>query len=125
MYGVVVHANAVAMILNEDYINKLPEWAENFIGIILTFVNIVFFTIIYRTLPKWYDGVTKIIQVMELMILLFLIIMIFDWFGMKVTFALGFAGITLAGDGLEVFFGVVMNLFSREGRAEIVRIRKM
>ena len=51
--------------------------------------------------------------------------MIFHWFGMKVTFALGFAGIALAGDGLEVFYGVVMNLFSREGRAEIVRIRKM
>ena len=124
MYGLVIHANIVAMILNEDYINLLPEWVEHLIGVILTFFNILFFSVIYRTLPKWYDGTTKLIQVLELMILLFLIIMIFHLIGLKLNLTLGFAGIALAGDGLEVFYGVVMNLFSREGRAEIVRVNK-
>jgi CHASE2 domain-containing sensor protein len=124
MYGVVIHANIVSMILNEDYVNILPSWMEHFIGGIMTFLNILFFSIIYRTLPKWYDGTTKLIQVLELIILLFLLIMIFHRFALKLTLTLGFAGIALAGDGLEVFYGVVMNLFSREGRAEIVRVNK-
>jgi len=124
MYGVVIHANIVAMILNQDYINKLPDWVEHIIGVLMTFVNILFFSVIYRKLPKWYDGITKLIQVLELMVLLFLLIMAFHLLDIKINLILGMAGIALAGDGLEVFYGVIMNLFSREGRAEIVRVNK-
>src|SRR5262249_28575032 len=28
MFGLVLHANAVCMILNEDYINEIPEWLQ-------------------------------------------------------------------------------------------------
>lgn len=119
MYGVVIHANIVSMIINEDYIGKLPDWLEHMIGVFLTFLNIVFFSLIYRRIPKWYDGTTKVIQLIELLLFLFLIIMIFHWFNLKLNITLGMAGIALAGDGLEVFYGVIMNIFSREGRAQL------
>jgi CHASE2 domain-containing sensor protein len=119
MYGVVIHANIVSMIINEDYIGKLPDWLEHSVGALITFLNIVFFSLIYRRIPKWYDGTTKVIQLIELLLFLFLIIMIFHWFSLKVNITLGMAGIALAGDGLEVFYGVIMNIFSREGRAQL------
>ncbi|MBZ0244667.1 MAG: CHASE2 domain-containing protein, partial [Cyclobacteriaceae bacterium] len=47
MYGPVVHANIVSMILNEDYIDELPDWLEWVIAIILCFINVALFWIIY------------------------------------------------------------------------------
>src|SRR5688572_2252072 len=37
MYGPVVHANIVSMILNEDYVEELVEWQEYAIAVILCF----------------------------------------------------------------------------------------
>jgi CHASE2 domain-containing sensor protein len=119
MYGVVIHANIIAMILNKDYVRTIPVWMDSAIGIIIVFFNIMFFTVIYRKLSKWYDGVTKLFQLIELMILLVVIIMFFHWFSLKLTLTFAFTGIALAGDGLEVFYSVVMNLFSRMGRAQV------
>jgi CHASE2 domain-containing sensor protein len=122
MYGLVIHANIIAMILDGEFVNSLPVWLEIVMGILLTFFNIVFFSVIYRRLSKWYDGFTKLLQLIELLILLFLIIMVFHWFSLKLNLTLGFAGIALAGDGLEVFYGVIMNLFSREGRTQVFKV---
>ncbi len=124
MFGAVIHANIASMNIKEDYINKLPIWLEALIGVILVFGNIIFFTLIYRRVPKWYDGATKVIQLVEIMVILFLIIMVFHWFSLKLNLTLGIAGIALAGDGLEVFYGVIVNSFSKEGRAQLFRVNK-
>ena len=114
MYGAVIHANIISMILHDDFVNVFPGWLDITIGIIIVFLNILLFSVIYRKLSRWYDGLTKMIQVLELMVLLFLIIMFFHWFTLKLTLTLAFVGIGLAGDGLEFFYSVIMNLFSRE-----------
>jgi CHASE2 domain-containing sensor protein len=123
MYGVVIHANIVGMILDEDPINEMPEWLDALLGIILCFVNIVVFSWVYRRLPRWYDGITKLIQLMELMVLFFIIIYLFAEYSFKVNLTFGLAAVALAGDGLEVFYGVVMNLFNRERRRQLFTIR--
>jgi hypothetical protein len=64
-----------------------------------------------------------VLQLIEIMILLFLIIMFFHWFNMKLNLTVAFAGIALAGDGLEVFYSVVMNLFSRVGWRHIFSVQ--
>jgi hypothetical protein len=56
--------------------------------------------------------------------MLFLIIMLFHYFTLKLTLTLAFVGIGLAGDGLEFFYSVVMNLFSREGRASLLTMEE-
>ena len=40
MYGVVVHANVVSMILNEDYIDIMPLWQSILIAILVTFLTV-------------------------------------------------------------------------------------
>ena len=124
MFGAVIHANIVAMILNRDYVNSFTELQAGTIGIILIFLNVMLFSIIYRRLPKWYDGLTKLIQLFEILIILYITIQAFDKFSFKLNLTLGIAGIALAGDGLEVFYGVIMNLFSKEGRKQLFHVYK-
>ncbi len=109
MYGVVVHANIVSMILNEDYINEMGTVSQVIAAILLCFVNVVFFSMIYRRLPKWYDGLTKLVQLTELLGFSFLMVMFFHWFGFKMNLTIALAAIALAGDSLEVYYGVIVN----------------
>ncbi len=121
MYGGVIWANIVSMILNEDYINHLSDNYEAIIGIIIAVLNLAFFSLIYKRIPKWYDGVTKLIQLLELAGLLFFTVWVFDTYNFVLELGLATLAVAISGDGLEVFYGVVKNSFTKEGRRELFR----
>ncbi|WP_040496955.1 CHASE2 domain-containing protein [Fulvivirga imtechensis] len=125
MYGAVVHANIISMILKEDYVNELND-KEGFgilLAIIICFLNITLFSYIYHVLPPWYDGITKIIQLIEIMLIIFLMVIVFSEYSFKLNLVITLAAIALAGDGLEVYYGVVKNLFNKESRKLLFTIR--
>ena len=116
MYGVVVHANILAMILNGNFINSMSERLGIVLGAILCFINVVGFSLIYILLPRWYDGLTKSIQLIEALLLLLVVVLVFHFFSYKLNLTLGIIAVLFAGDSLEVYYGVLKNLFSKEQR---------
>ena len=124
MYGAVIHANILSMIINGDYINTMSEGAGVIAGIVLCFLNVALFTWIYRKLPHWYDGLTKSIQLIEALLLLIIIVVVFHLFNYKLNLTLGIIAVLLAGDSLEIYFGVIKNLFSKEQRRLLFQVSK-
>ena len=116
MYGVVVHANILSMILNGNFIESMSERAAILIGVVLCLLNVICFSLIYRLLPRWYDGLTKSIQLLEALILLLIVVLVFHFFSYKLNLTLGIIAVLFAGDSLEVYYGVLKNLFSKEQR---------
>lgn len=125
MFGGVVHANALSMILNENYIDKMSEGWSYFWALLLLYINIVVFTFIYKTLPKWYDGLTKLLQVTQALILFFLVLLVFDWYNFQLEISLAIVLILISGDVLEIYFGVVKNIWTKEGRKELTKLKKL
>ncbi len=113
MYGVVVHANVVSMILNEDYIDEIPDWQEQLVAVIMCFLNMMFCVWVYRTFPVWYDGVTKLVQIIEIGIIGFFMVMFLHWYQIKFDFTLTLAAVALVGDGYEVYAGVIKNIIRK------------
>lgn len=113
MYGPIIHANIISMILHEEYINRMEEWLEIGMAIILCLLNVALFSLIHIKLPDWYDGITKLLQIIELLLLTFLMVMIFDGYAFKLEITLALAAIALVGDAYEVYIGVVKNLVNR------------
>ncbi len=111
MYGPVIHANIASMVLNNDYVDTFSDTLDNLLGLLLCFINVVVFSIIYRRMGVWYDGLTKLIQVFEVMIILFIIIQLFAAQSFKLELSVGLFAVALAGDLLEVYYGVVRNSF--------------
>lgn len=124
MYGVVVHANIVSMILKEDFVDTWKESTGILFAFLVCFLNVWFFSWIYRRLPRWYDGFTKLIQLLEIGLLVFIMIYGFHLFNMKIDITLTVAAVALVGDGLEVYYGVIKNLFNRESRSRLFTIEK-
>ncbi len=125
MFGGVVHANCVSMILSEDYIDSMGDTWSYIWAIIILYMNIILFTFIYKVMPKWYDGLTKLIQLIEGFALFILVGMVYVNFNYKMNMTASIIAVLIAGDALEVFFGVVKNLFTKEGRKELSKLKKL
>ncbi|MDH5474055.1 MAG: CHASE2 domain-containing protein [Cyclobacteriaceae bacterium] len=113
MYGPVIHANIISMVLNDDYINGFNSFIEGLIGIGLLYINVYFFSIIYIRMGAWYDGITKLIQIVEIIVLTIFVIFIFSKYSFKLELAIAFFGIALVGDLLEIYFGVIKNVINK------------
>ena len=124
MFGVVIHANIVSMILNEDFVNTLTEWQMVVLAVFICFLNVALFSWIYRRLPRWYDGLTKLVQLVEIMLMVFLMVMVFHWFNFKLNLTYTIDAVALSGDSLEVYYGVVKNLFNKEQRRQLFTITR-
>ncbi|HZB11708.1 MAG TPA: CHASE2 domain-containing protein [Chryseolinea sp.] len=111
MFGAVVHANIVSMILNEDYVNQMAEWQEVAMAILLCLLNVALFSLINIKLPLWYDGITKLLQLIQLLLYSVLMVMIFAWYSFKFNVTLTLAAVALVGDVYEVYMSVFKNIY--------------
>lgn len=125
MYGGVIHANIISMILSDDPVDHMSELWQIVIAVILCFLNVILFSIIYKKIPKWYDGSTKLIQLVELLLFYFLMLQIFDSFNYYVDLTVALVAIALSGDALEVYYGVIKNMFTKEGRRALLKTDRL
>lgn len=124
MFGGVIHANIISQILDEDPIDQMSKSTEIVLAILFCLFNVFLFKIVYGAMPKWYDGITKIFQLFEVLVLASLMIYLLLIFNYKADFTLAMIVIALSGDSLEVYHGVVKNLFSKERRKEVFKINR-
>jgi CHASE2 domain-containing sensor protein len=113
MFGVVVHANIISMILNDRYLDQMSETTAWILAVLVCFLNVVVFSIVYHKLDKWYDGITKLMQLVEALILTFIIIVVFHYFSFKLNLTWTIIAVLFAGDSLEVYYGVLVNAWEK------------
>jgi len=111
MFGAVVHANIISMILNQDYVEQMAEWQEIAMAILICFLNVALFSVINTYLPLYYDGITKLLQLIQLLAYSFLMVMIFNWYQFKLDITLTLAAVALVGDVFEVYMSLIKNLY--------------
>jgi len=112
MYGVVVHANIVSMILHNDYINTIPQWLSYLIAVVMCFINVVMFSWLSESSfwGPWYGIVSKIIQLLEIVGLIYIMIYFFVNQNIKLDLTITFLSTALAGELIEIYEVVVQNL---------------
>jgi CHASE2 domain-containing sensor protein len=102
MFGVVVHANIVAMILNEDYVDTLPDWLQIAIATLLGILTVALFIVIDEKLPIWYDALSVIIQVVQLLLISGLVVYCFASYTIKLDLSLSLGVIALVGPCYDI-----------------------
>ena len=107
MFGVVVHANVISMILNQTFVDILPNWIKYLITIILCFVSVVVFHSILTTIPQLFDPITKALQLVILIILIGIEVLIFYKLSFKFDLGLALGAIALAPDLLEIYLHII------------------
>ena len=103
MFGLVLHANAVAMILNEDYINEISDWLKYLIAFLVCLFTVALFIWIDRVLPNWFDALSVIIQLVELLIISSFIIYAFVSWNLKLDMSIAIGVSALVGPCYDIF----------------------
>lgn len=111
MYGVVVHANILSMILNGNYIDRPPEWLKYFLAVFLCFLNVAVFISVARHFKAYYDLITKSIQMVEMIVLIALIITVLHYFNFKLDLTFAIIVVLFSGDLTEVYYSSLRNVY--------------
>lgn len=114
MYGIVVHSNAVSMILSEDYVNQLHDWQEYAIAIVIVLLNVaLFFSIVRNERSKdWFDGLSLLVQLIQVLLFTSAMIFCFAWFNFKLNITVTLAAVALVGTCFELYTGVFLKSMS-------------
>lgn len=66
MYGMVVNANIISMILREDYINKTSVFNTWLLSFVIVFFNAMLFVWLFQRNTIWYDALTLLIPAFQI-----------------------------------------------------------
>jgi hypothetical protein len=100
------------MALAGDFINELLPWQEYSIAFILVFLNVMLFSIIMRRLPIWFDTLSLLIQVAQVVILAYLMVQVLSWTNFKLNLTLSLAAVALVGTCFELYGSLVKRVLA-------------
>jgi CHASE2 domain-containing sensor protein len=103
MFGPVIHANIVAMILNEDYIDGISLTTQIVIAILMCFLNVLLFFWIDTKFPLMFDGLSVVIQIIEIVLVSGLIIAVFDSYNVKLDLTLTIGVLAAIGPCFDIY----------------------
>jgi len=107
MNGIVVHANIISMVLEENYINKAPKWAAWVLAIVIGWIHMSLFIRYYLENHIWFHLVAKLAQVFSVIFFAYVGIFIFDKFDLKLEMKYTLYVIALAVDVIYFYEALV------------------
>jgi CHASE2 domain-containing sensor protein len=111
MYGVVIHANIISMILSKDYVNIMPKWLSIFLALILSFISAF---IIYNFKIKfkdWFSALSKIYILIITLLNLFMGVMVLHHFNYKIDLTFALAVVVLTNTIVEIYQSFISKFF--------------
>ncbi|HTJ50162.1 MAG TPA: CHASE2 domain-containing protein [Cyclobacteriaceae bacterium] len=107
MFGLIVHANIVATILSDDYIDVASQNLEYFIAFVVCFFNVALFSFINKKWPVIYDGVGVLIQVIEIFLCGYAVITLLADHHFKSTLGVTMGVLALVGPCYDLYAGLI------------------
>ena len=98
MNGIVVHANILSMILDHNYIQKMPAWVGWLAAVFIGLLHMSLFIRFYLEDHIWFHLTAKIAQIISAIFFVYLGIYLFDRFRIKLDMELTLVVIILSVD---------------------------
>jgi CHASE2 domain-containing sensor protein len=111
MYGVVIHANIISMILNKKYIDIMPQWLSILLALILSYISAFIIFNLKIKIKDWFSAFTKIYILIISLLNLFVGIMMLHHFNYRINLTLALAVIVLTNTIVEIYQSYVSKIF--------------
>jgi CHASE2 domain-containing sensor protein len=106
MFGVIVHANIISMLLSGEYIDEMSDTTALILAILLCYINIAIFYTIEDKVPNFYGPTVKVIQFGQALLLMIASIQVLFYFNYNIQIGLMLAVALLSPDLYELYDGV-------------------
>lgn len=120
MFGVVIHANTLAMIRNGDYIGAMSTTTSIVLGLVILVLNVMLFTFLYTKYEVWYDVIAVAVQLGESLLGVFLILYVFNHYNYKLALTPTLVGVALVGTVHDLYQDSIKKIIVRT----LARMRK-
>ena len=111
MYGVVIHANIISMILNKKYIDIMPQWLSIVLALILSYLSAFIIFNLKIKFKDWFGAFSKLYILFISLLNLFIGVMILHHFNYRINLTLALAVIVLTNTILEIYQSYVSKIF--------------
>ena len=108
MFGVVIHANIISMILDESYIAEMPDWLNKFLSIFIIMLSVAVIRMDFISYKKVYWIVIKVLQVLVFIFLFFLVAGLFYFFNVRLNLTAGIFGVFIAYDIIDFYENILL-----------------
>jgi CHASE2 domain-containing sensor protein len=113
MFGTVVQANVVQMIIDENWIDSMSEIGEYIFAFVVTFLHITVLLYTLNKWPAWFDAVAIALIPLQLLMYAYLRIYAFYYYAYKIELIVTLGCLTIASIVVSIFNAHVTNLFSK------------
>lgn len=120
MYGAVIHANIVSMLLHEDMITTFTPAKNIALGLLMVIGNVFLFTFLYNRYESWYDLIALSTLLVESIALVWFTIWLFIEYQIKIDPTLTLTGIFLVGPIHDLYHDSIKKLM-RQLRIVVLR----
>jgi CHASE2 domain-containing sensor protein len=115
MNGIVIHANIISMIMDGKYIKDIPSGLFWIITIIIAWLHVALFMRYYIEDHIWFHLVAKVAQIFFAILSVYIGIMFFDWFSIKIDTKISLIVIILAIDIIYFYEALAVWLHTKFG----------
>ncbi|MFT3980767.1 MAG: CHASE2 domain-containing protein [Ferruginibacter sp.] len=115
MNGVFVHANIIDMILADQYVAKSPTWLNWLIAVLLGWLHMALFIRYFLDKHLWFHLLAKTIQVVSAILFVYLGLLFFYKWDIRINLTPAFVAIILAVDVLYFYEAIVAWLHKKLG----------
>lgn len=115
MNGIIVHANIISMMLDGNYIRDVPTWLFWIITMIICWLHVALFMRYYIEDHLWFHLVAKIAQIFFAILSVYIGILCFDWFSLKIDTKVSLIVIILAIDVIYFYEALAVWLHQKFG----------
>jgi CHASE2 domain-containing sensor protein len=112
MFGVVIHANIVSMIINRRYINEMPEYASYLLTIVFCYFFVVFLEYLDDRFRRYYEVFSLAAQIILAVALLFITLWSFSFFSYNADLTLMLLIVAIGPNTVEIYLTFVPPIIS-------------
>jgi CHASE2 domain-containing sensor protein len=112
-FGVIIHANIISMVLDNDYIFCLPWWFNWVLAVVLGWLYIAVFSHYFIDKHIWFHVVVSTIELVSLFVFIFVGLLLFNSFNIKIDLTETFGVIIISSQLLYFYQGLAVWLHRR------------
>lgn len=103
MNGVIIHANIISMLLDKDFIGKVPFWLYGLLAVVICWLHMAYFIKVFIHNHIWFHLRFKVIQLINAVIIVYLQILFFQWLNLKLDMVAALTAVILSVDILYFY----------------------
>lgn len=111
MYGVVIHANIISMILQENYIYMMPGWLSLILAVILCYISSFIIFKLRQNYKDWFFTFSKLYMLLISLLNLFIGVILLHNFNYRINLTLALAVIVLSGTIVDIYKTYLIKIF--------------